>query len=159
MKKTLLVYYSYTNNTKKIAEAIKEKIDCDILRLTPLDKYSDNYQEVVDQGYLEVENKEEPELDNDLNIVSQYYRIIIGSPIWWYHIAPVVRTFLHEANLDSKEIIPFITNGGYGLGHSKTDIKGLCKKSKINNIFEIPFEEDKMQLDETSLNKWIETLK
>ena len=33
--KTLLVYYSYTGNTKIIADMIKEKLDCDVAQLKP----------------------------------------------------------------------------------------------------------------------------
>ena len=33
--KNLLVYYSYTGNTKIIADMIKEKIDCDVVQLQP----------------------------------------------------------------------------------------------------------------------------
>ncbi len=33
--KRIVVYYSYTGNTEKIANHIKEKLACDILELTP----------------------------------------------------------------------------------------------------------------------------
>ena len=31
--KKLIVYYSYTGNTRKIAESIKQKLNCDILEI------------------------------------------------------------------------------------------------------------------------------
>lgn len=45
MKKNniLIVYFSYTGNTKMIANMIKEKINCDIVELKPIKPYSTNY--------------------------------------------------------------------------------------------------------------------
>ena len=47
--KKLVVYYSYTGNTKKIADMIKNKLDCDILELEPLTPFSKDYDEVVNE--------------------------------------------------------------------------------------------------------------
>ena len=47
--KTLLVYYSYTGNTKIIADMIKEKLNCDILGLKPKIPYS----RIIDMMYIE----------------------------------------------------------------------------------------------------------
>ncbi len=49
MSNKLLVYFSYTGNTKIIAEYISKKLNCDVLDLNPKEKYSENYQEVVDE--------------------------------------------------------------------------------------------------------------
>ena len=42
MKKSV-VFYSYTGNTKMIANMIKDRIDCDILELIPKIPYSTDY--------------------------------------------------------------------------------------------------------------------
>ena len=43
MSKTLLVFHSYTGNTKVIAEKIKELIDCDMIELEPIVPFSKDY--------------------------------------------------------------------------------------------------------------------
>lgn len=45
--KKLIVYFTYTGNTEKIAKIIQKKLDCDILKLNPLQPYSTDYQTVV----------------------------------------------------------------------------------------------------------------
>lgn len=45
--KKLVVYYSYTGNTKMIAERIQKKLECDILEIKPVVPYSTDYQTVV----------------------------------------------------------------------------------------------------------------
>ena len=47
--KKIVVYYSYTGNTKKIANMIKEKLNCDCIELTPKIPFSTDYQTVVDE--------------------------------------------------------------------------------------------------------------
>ena len=44
----LVVYFSYTNHTREIANRIKEKLNCDILEIKTVIPYSADYQSVVD---------------------------------------------------------------------------------------------------------------
>ena len=45
--KKLVVYYSYTGNTKLIANKIQEKLNCDILEITPKIPFSTNIDGVA----------------------------------------------------------------------------------------------------------------
>ena len=57
--KKLVVYYSYTGNTRKIASIIKEKLNCDVLEIEPLTPFSEDYDEVVDEYQNNsIDNKE-----------------------------------------------------------------------------------------------------
>ena len=137
MSKTLLVFHSYTGNTKVIAEKIKELIDCDMVELEPIVPFSKDYQQVVDE-YQNNSIKEEVKIkkvDVDLN---DYNKIIVGSPVWWYTITPVITTFLKENDLSGKTIYPFATNAGW-LGHSFQDIKKLCPNSNVENGLNVVF--------------------
>ena len=141
--KTLLVYYSYTGNTKMVAEYLQSKLHTDILRLEPQTPYSDDYNSVVSQGQEEVNSGFTPKLQNlDVNI-DDYDIVILGSPIWWYTFSPVMRSFLTFNDLNDKKIYAFFTNGGYGLGHSLSDLNefGL----KVTDYLEVPFEGKEMQ--------------
>lgn len=122
--KTLIVYYSYTNNTEKVAKKIAELKKYDILKLEPLVDYSTDYQKVVDEEEAKMDSEEIVEL-KPINVdLNQYDRIILGTPVWLYTMAPVVRSFLSSNNLNGKKVIAFITNGGW-LGHTVNDIKKL----------------------------------
>lgn len=91
--KKLIVYYSYTGNTRKIAESIKQKLNCDILEIKPVVPYSTDYQTVVDQEQNNSSANKTPEIQ-DINVdLSKYDEIILGTPVWWYTIVPVIRTF------------------------------------------------------------------
>jgi flavodoxin len=130
-KKALVVYYSYTGNTRALAEQIRQSVDGDIFEIQPATPYSSDYDTVVNQGKKEVESGYKPPLKRKVDNLSSYEVIFVGTPIWWYTIAPPVATFLAESDLAGKTIIPFCTHGGYGAGHSLEDIKKLAPKSQV----------------------------
>lgn len=49
MDNTLVIYYSFTGNSKKVAEYVKNKLNADILELKPAIQFSNDYDEVVDE--------------------------------------------------------------------------------------------------------------
>ncbi|MHC1745648.1 MAG: flavodoxin [Negativicutes bacterium] len=130
-KKALVVYYSYTGNTRALAQQIRQSVDGDIFEIQPATPYSSDYDTVVNQGKREVESGYKPPLKMKVDNLSSYEVIFVGTPIWWYTIAPPVATFLAESELAGKTIIPFYTHGGYGAGHSMEDIKKLAPKSQV----------------------------
>lgn len=130
-KKALVVYYSYTGNTRTLAEQIRQSVAGDIFELQPATPYSSDYDAVVNQGKKEVESGYKPLLKEKVANLSSYDVIFVGTPIWWYTIAPPVATFLAETDLAGKKIIPFYTHGGYGAGHSLQDIKKFAPKAQV----------------------------
>ena len=134
----LLVYFSYTGHTKYIAEIIKQNINCDVIRLEPAIPYSNDYNKVVNDEQNQESSDIIPEI-KDINIdLDLYDTIIIGTPVWWYRSAPVIRAFLKKYDLSNKIIIPYATNAGW-LGKTFNEIKSLCSNSKVVNEFNIVF--------------------
>lgn len=155
----LVVYFSYTGNTRMIANKIKEKLHCDILEIKTVIPYSEDYQSVVeDEQNSEASNHlpEIQEIDIDLN---NYDEIIIGTPVWWYRPAPAIRTFLTKSNLFGKTIKPFATNAGW-LGRTFKEIGTLCSSSKVDTGMNIVFESysDKLVTQEQEIDNWLRTL-
>lgn len=112
MNKKLVVFFSYTGNTKMIANMIKDKLNCDILKIETVIPYSTDYQTVVDEEENNEGSRILPEI-KDINIdLNNYDEIIIGTPVWWYNAAPAVRKFLTKYDLSGKRIVPFATNAG-----------------------------------------------
>lgn len=48
-----------------------------------------------------------------------------------------MKSFLKQYNLRGKTIVPFNTNGGYGIGSSFETVRELCPNSKLLEGFEI----------------------
>lgn len=158
--KKLVVYYSYTGNTKKIAKIIQEKLNCDILELTPKTPFSTDYQTVVDEYQNNSIDNKEVEINN-INIdFSEYDEIIIGTPVWWYTISPVVTTFLKKYDLSTKKVYLFATNAGW-LGRTFKDFEKLCTNAHTDECMNVVFDVNNINMLKTSMrdiNNWIEKL-
>ena len=136
MGKKLIVYYSYTNNTKKIAKQIQKATDADICEIETVKSYTGDYNSVVGQGKQEVDCGFKPAIKPLKVNLGDYDTIIIGTPVWWYTYAPAVAAFLSEYDLSGKTIIPFATNGGW-IGHTLKDIEKSCKNVIVTNAIDI----------------------
>lgn len=155
----LIVYFSYTNNTRTIANKIKDKFNCDILEIKTKIPYSDDYQTVVDDEQNSEASNHLPEIE-DINIdLSKYDEIILGTPVWWYRPVPAIRTFLTQNDLKGKTIKPFATNAGW-LGKTFKEIKSLCPNSNVEEGMNIVFESysDKLVTSEKDIDNWIDSL-
>ena len=159
--KKLIIYFTYTNHTKMIADKIQQKLNCDIIEIKPVNKYSKDYQKVVDEEQNNSSSNKTPEIEKTNINLNKYDEIIIGTPVWWYTIAPVIRTFLTENDLSGKTIKPFATNAGW-LGHTFQEIQKLCPNSKVekgmNIVFTENYQENKLITSIQEIEKWIELL-
>lgn len=125
-KKNLVLFYSWSGNTRRIAQIIAEKTGADMRELQPEVPYSQNYNAVLSQAKQEIQQKQYPALrpiDMDWNAYDVVY---LGTPNWWSSIAPPVSSFLHEVMPTDKTIIPFCTHGGGGEGHIAHDMRSYC---------------------------------
>lgn len=157
--KKLVVFYSYTGHTKMIAENIQQKLNCDILEIKPVKPYSTDYQTVVDEEQNNSSVGKTPDIQKIDKNLNDYDEIIIGTPVWWYTIAPVIRTFLTQNDLSNKTIKLFATNAGW-LGHTFQEIQKLCPKSKVDKGMNIVFESysDNLVTSPDEIEKWIDEL-
>lgn len=156
-QKVLVVYFSYTGNTRELAQQIHKQVGGDLVEIELVTPYSKDYKTVEKQGQDEVNAGYKPPIKTKITDIESYDVIFIGSPIWWFTIAPPVSTFLAEHNLNGKKIVPFITHGGYGLGRSISDIKKLAPKSDILKEYEV--EGNKLNSTKDLLSKWLEKIK
>jgi flavodoxin len=159
--KKLVIYYSQANgNTKRIAEMISEKTEADITAIDTVKPYTGTYDEIVNQGQEEVNRGFKPEIKElDVN-PSEYDEIIIGTPTWWYTMAPAILTFLSNANLGGKRVALFQTHGGWP-GHTLKDMKALCNGAEIISEKAIQFDSmggDHLETPLNEIESWISRL-
>jgi len=162
MSKKLVVYYLWSNgNTKRIAEKLAEELGADIRQIDTVEPYKGSYNEVVDQGQDEVNRGYKPEikpLDVD---IKDYDVVAIGTPTWWYTMAPAVLTFLTENDFSGKKVIPFMTYGGWP-GHVIKDMIRECEDAEIIKPMEIKFDSQGgpiQQTPEEKINEWTAEVK
>lgn len=130
--KTLVVYYSASGNTERVAEDIAEAAGADLFEIEPVQPYTDadlNWtngdsrvsREHDDESLRNVELKttEVPNWDS-------YDTVFIGYPIWWGIAAWPVDNFVKEKDFSGKTVIPFATSSSSGMGESGTRLEEMA---------------------------------
>ena len=134
--KRLVVYFSATGTTKRVATQLASLLSADTYEIKPVKPYSDedlNWMDKHSRSTLEMKDKSSrPEIVKDNLDVSKYDEILIGYPVWWYTAPTIVNTFLEAYDFDDKHIILWATSGSSGLGSSKEDLS-KSTKAKITN--------------------------
>lgn len=121
-ERTLVVYFSETGNTQKLAKEISDQVGGDFKRIETVVPYPSG-SELFDYTEAERDNDERPELkDLDINI-EDYDTIFVGYPIWWYTLPMPLYTFFDEYDFSGKTIIPFNTHNGSGNGGTYSSIQ------------------------------------
>ena len=129
----LVVYYSYSGITRRLAEDIALITDGNLRELKPQKPYSFSYNTAVKEAREEIEKGYCPPLLEGAEAIENTDVIFIGSPNWLKTFAPPVLSFLRAVDLSGKTIIPFCTHGGGGFGRMIEDYKKECKNSIIKD--------------------------
>lgn len=129
--KTLIVYFSWSGNTKTVANHIHDLIGGDIVEVETVIPYPDTYEEVTQIAPGELESDYRPELKTKIENMDEYDTLIVGTPIWGSHLTPAMKSFLASYNLSGKSIAPFCTHGGSGTAQSVNDIRSVSPNSTI----------------------------
>lgn len=133
--KTLVVYYSYTNNVERIVDALLTKIDADILEIEPaqkgLDYAADNYP-IGSAQIAAIRNNPDdaasyPAIDSVNVNLSEYDCIILGSPLWWSNMAAPLQTFLFQygKEMAGKKIGLIVSSASSGISGVEGDAHRL----------------------------------
>ena len=132
--KSLVLYFSATNNTEQIAKYISEITSSDILEIIPKDVYTNedlDYNNNNSRANREQNDKNaRPKISNKLDL-ENYDIIYLGYPIWWEEEPRIILTLLDNYNLENKTIIPFCTSGGSGIELSVNNIRNYNNKLNV----------------------------
>lgn len=82
-KKILVAYYSYSGNTKEVAQAIHDLVGGDIFEIKADVTYPDAYRSMTEQAKREIQSKFRPVLTTQVADMAQYDVVFLGTPNWW----------------------------------------------------------------------------
>lgn len=125
-------------STEIVAKQIHALVGGDLVEIQTAKPYPADYRTTVQQNVDEAKEKFKPELKTRIENMDSYDTVYLGYPTWAMDIPRPIASFLSEYDLKGKTIIPFNTNGGYGLGSTVDSIKELCPDSTILDAFEMP---------------------
>lgn len=129
--KTLVVYFSATGTTKKVARIIADTEKADIYEIIPEESYT-----AQDLDYGNKQNRATRE-QGDKNVrpriqgkkinLEKYDTVYLGYPIWWYEEPRIIDTFVEQYDFTGKTVIPFCTSNSAGIAKSRNNLKQLAK--------------------------------
>lgn len=138
--KTLVVYYSYTNNTKEIVSDLCKQIEADVLEILPaekgLDYAANNYRIGTEQlSKIKAAPDDEssyPAIDPVSVDLTKYENIIIATPLWWSQMASNMQTFLFQygKEMSGKNIGLIVSSYSSGISGVEADCKRLIPDGK-----------------------------
>lgn len=158
--KTLVVYFSATNNTKKVAEVIAKELDADIFTIEPKDAYSEedlDYNNSNSRVSKEHDDKSLREVELKTTKVENwdsYKTVLIGYPIWWQEAAWPVSSFVAANDFKDKTVIPFCTSASSDIGES-----GELLAKSVNSGNWLDGKRFSSSESETNIKKWLDGLK
>ena len=151
--KPVVVFYSYSGITRRLAEDIALIVDGELRELKPEKPYSFSYNTAVKEARAEIEKGYCPPLSQGAESLGEAEVIFIGSPNWLKTFAPPIRTFLHQVDLRGKTIIPFCTHGGGGFGKMMEEYRASCPASTVQEGIAL-----KSDYDFENLERWLSAL-
>lgn len=133
--KTLVVYYSYTNNVEEIVNKLRSRIDCDVVEIEPVEKgldYAANNYAIGSALISAIRNNPDdassyPEIDPVEVNLDEYDTIIIGAPLWWSQMAAPLQTYLFDngKKMAGKKIGLIVSSHSSGISGVVADAKRL----------------------------------
>lgn len=124
--KSLVVYYSRSNITKKLAENIADKLDCDIEEVIPKVNYHGKIgyarggKDAIREKIVELETlKFNPE-DYDI--------VYLGAPVWASKAANPIISYMKQNEGKFSDVKFFMTAGSSGFESSFEQMEKYSKK-------------------------------
>lgn len=125
--KTVVVYFSATGTTKRVAQNLAQALGADLYEIKPLAPYTSadlDWTNKSSRSSVEMNDKSSrPALAASDFSVKEYDKVFLGFPIWWGTAPRVVQTFLEGQDFAGKTIILFATSGSSGMGSTDRDLK------------------------------------
>lgn len=133
--RTLIVYYSYTNNVERIVNELRTQIDADVVEIEPAKKgldYAANNYAIGSAQIAAIRNnpgdaESYPPIDPVNVNLADYDCIIIGAPLWWSSMAAPLQTFLfqHGNDMAGKNIGLIVSSASSGISGVEADARRL----------------------------------
>ncbi len=131
--KILIVYYSRTDVTRKIAEAIQKELDCDIEEITDNGKYNGKL------GFLKGGMNASMRRTSDINPMrknpSDYDLTIVGTPVWASNMATPVFSYLMKYKDEINDMASFCTCISSGYEQTLINLAAVSAKKQVATMY------------------------
>lgn len=153
-KKILIVCYSYSGKTRRIAEMIQKQTGGRLSRLYPRQPYPADFERLLVQVRKEARTGKKPALLPTNENADKYDVIFAGSPNWCGTVAPPLAAWLSANDLTGKALFPFFSHCGGDDKGMEQAVRDLCPTAKMGSALYV-LENGGEDLND-AVEKWLE---
>lgn len=158
MKKILVIYYSQTGQTRRIAELLAGKLHADLAEVRTVRVYNDDMWKAYDESQQELREGKLPELKGRLPNVAAYDTVIIGGPVWGQTLSNPILALLRQMDFTGKTVSSFWTFYDHDENYER-DMKREVIGAKVVSGLSLPrsITTNRSKLDKI-LDQWLKLL-
>ena len=134
---TLIAYFSWSGNTKQLAQIIQTETGGELFEIAPATPYTEDYNTLLDVAQQEQADNARPELASQVENWDSYDTVFVGYPDWWSDAPMLIYSFLESYDWAGKTLIPFCTSGGSGFGRSLDKLPNSAPGATILEGFHV----------------------
>ena len=130
--KTIVVYFSASGNTKRVAELTASELGADLFEIEPAEPYTAEDLNWMDRNSRVCKEHDDESLQ-DIELVTaqipdwdEYDTVIIGYPLWWREAAWPINNFIKSNDFTGKIVVPFCTSTSSGFGDSGKNLEKMA---------------------------------
>jgi flavodoxin len=127
--KTLVIYYSKSGNTRRVAEEIQKALGADTEELVEVGAKRSGFFGFLFAGRDGMRGRPS-RIEPAKKQPADYDLVFVGSPVWGFNLVPAVRSFLTATDLKGKPVAFFCTMGGTGDKQTLGSMRELAKGAK-----------------------------
>ncbi|MDE6112760.1 MAG: NAD(P)H-dependent oxidoreductase, partial [Bacteroidales bacterium] len=135
--KMLVLYYSQTGVTDKVAQELARQTGADVERIEAVAPYAGTYEETIARCKEEMAQGIVPEIKPLQSNIEDYGVIFLGYPVWFGTYARPVMQLVAQYDFAGKTVVPFATFGSGGLQASADSLRLALPQAEVKAGFGI----------------------
>ena len=154
--KAVVVFFSATGNTRRVAEKIAELTGADLCEIVPAQPYTAedlNYGDSTSRSTVEQNTPSaRPEIAGEISL-DGYTTVYLGYPIWWRDAPRILCSFVESHDFTGVTVIPFCTSASSGAGRTGETLGELAGTGTF-----LPATRFGANVSDSGLQSWVDGL-
>lgn len=121
-----VVYFSWSGNTRSMAERIAQLSSASVFELVPETAYPEEYNACTDEALAEQKEGTLRPYKGDVDGWDSIDTVFLGYPIWWMDLPQVIKSFIADHDWTGKTVVPFSTYFSSGWAGTPDKIAEAC---------------------------------
>ena len=135
MAKALVAFFSASGTTGRVAERLAQAIDADLFEIEPEVPYTAadiDWRNKKSRSSVEMGDRScRSAIASRVADMASYDVVFVGFPIWWYREPSIIDSFMEAYDFSGKQVVPFATSGGSGIGDSGKNMAALAPAAQV----------------------------